>query len=138
MADTFNPSKVIIMANAHDTLKNDDDTTVTVTIPGSTVIAAAGQSLASSDVTIGSDQSMADFRVQTSRDTTRDYLATIQLTFNRSGSLGSYPIYVTAYHLSAGIIRVQAFAVNNYGSSMTGQAGNETFTFKIRTFKAPF
>jgi len=138
MATTFNPQQTIIMANAHDTLKNDDYETGTVTIPGSVAVAAASIALYTQDIVVGASGSLADIRVQTSRDITQDYWAVTTQTFQRSGSLGAYSVFFGAYHINATTMRMQAFASNPYGSPMTGQAGDETFTFKIRTYKAPF
>lgn len=136
---TFDPSKVILMASAHDTLKNDAyDTSGSITIPGSASIAVNGRYLVTEDITIGEAGSIADYRFQTSRDTTRDYLSSVITSFTRTGSLGAYSIFVNAFHVDATTVRIQAQAPNPYGSTLTGQAGDETFTFKIRTFKAPF
>jgi hypothetical protein len=136
---TFNPSQIIIQANAHDTLKNEAvDNTASVTIPGSSSVATASRLVASQDITIGEAGSIADLRFQTSRDTTRDYLASTQQSFTRTGSLGAYSLFVGCFRVSATVVRVQAFIVNPYGSTMTSQSGNETFTFKLRTYRAPF
>lgn len=136
---TFDPSKVIIQANAHDTLKNDDrNNSGSVTIPGSSSIAANGRLLVTQDVVVGSSAAITDIRFQTSRDTTRDYIAGAQLSFVRSGSLGAYTVYAGAFRLNNTSVQVYAFAVNPYGLTMTSQSGDETFTFKLRTYRAPF
>lgn len=136
---TFDPSKVILQANAHDTLKNEAvDNTGSVTIPGSSSVATASRLLVSQDINIGAAGSIADLRFQTSRDTTRDYLASVQQTFTRTGSLGTYSLFVGCFRVSSTVVRLQAFIVNPYGSTMISQSGNETFTFKLRTYRAPF
>lgn len=120
-----------------DTIINDSYQTASVVIPGSIVLAAGGRAIYTSDVTI-SNSAVADIRYQTSRDTTRDYLASIQMSFTRTGSLGGYSLFIDGYHTSPTNLRLQAFITNPYGSTMTAQAGDETISFKIRTYKDPF
>lgn len=134
----FDPSKVILRTDAFDAMGNDGEATATVTIPGSVSIAAASRYLITADVDVGVSGSMADVRFQSSKAGSQYYLAGVQISFTRTGSLGAYSVYADAYHLDGDTMRVQAYAVNPYGSTMTGASGDETFTFIIRTYKTPF
>lgn len=136
---TFDPSRVIIQANAHDTLKNDAYATGTVTIPGSLVLPANGRALYTADVTVGSAGSLADIRVQSSKQGSQDYPISVQAVFGRLGpGANPYNVYADAYHISASVMRIEAYAINPYILPISSEAGDETFTFKIRTYKAPF
>lgn len=138
--DTFNPSQIIIQANAHDTLKNDDYATGSVTIPGSAALPANGRYLVTADVTVGAEGSLADIRMESSKEGAKDFPLSVQLVLDRLGQPGAnpYQVYADAYHISPTVMRIQAYAVNPYILPITAEPGDETFTFKIRTYKAPF
>lgn len=142
-----NPQDLVLSTELYDTLKNDDvDLSVQVVIPGSVSVSGAGLYIQRTSVTLGSAESIAESRVQTSRDDSVDYIVSSPYSagdtvgvngFSRTGSLGAYQIYCSVIHTGSNEVTAQAFIVNPYGSNMTGQSGSETFTFKIRTYKAP-
>lgn len=136
---TFDPSKTIINANAHDTLKNDDYKTGSVTIPGSVLLPASGRVLYTADIGVGSAGSLADIRIQSSKEGAIDFPTSTQIIFGRIGpGANPYNVYANAFHINSTTMRIQAYAVNPYILPITAEAGDETFTFKIRTYKAPF
>ena len=142
-----NPQELILSTELYDTLKNDDYDTVQVTVPSGVAISGSGFYINSSVLTIGTPQSIAESRVQTSRNTSIDYLVTSPYSagdttgvngFSRTGSLGAYQIYCSVSHSSSTQITAEVYIVNPYAFAMTGQSGAETFTFKIRTYRASF
>lgn len=134
----LNPENILLHTAAFDTLKNDDDITGTVTLPGSASIAAAGRQIVTTDVTVGTSESILDTRTKSSKAGSQYYLASVILSFTRTGSLGAYSVFAHAYHTSATNVRLEVFATNPYGLTLTTEAGDETFTFKLRTYKDPF
>lgn len=144
----INPQELVISTEYFDTLKNDDvNLDVQVTIPSSVSVTGSGMYIASTIVELGSARSFAEARVNTSRADSVDYIvtgpysardSTSALGFSRTGSLGAYQIYTAVYHSSETEVTATAFIVNPYGSTLTGQSGVEVFTFKIRTYLAPF
>lgn len=109
----------------------------TITFPGSTLIPAAGIVRRSTVVTVPSN-ALSNIRFETSKDSGKDYLASAQRSFERTGSFGTYSIFVAGYHTSATELTLEVYVSNPYGVNFTSEAGDETFTFKIRPIIDPF
>jgi predicted extracellular nuclease len=143
-----NPQDLVISTELYDTLKNDDfNNSIQIIVPSGVSVPASGLYLNTTVVEIGSAQSIAESRVQTSSNTSLDYILTSPYSagdtvgvngFSRTGNLGAYQIYCGVTHTKLTEITARVFIVNPYGSTLTGQSGAETFTFKIRTYRAPF
>lgn len=126
-----------ILNSDFDTLKNDAAGNATVIIPGSVSLGAGAIAYYTTDIVLGEAQSLLNIRLQSLKEGTQYFLASIQTSFARAGSLGGYNIIITCYHLTGNTIRCQAIISNPYSSAMTTAGGQETFNFSIKTFKQP-
>lgn len=147
-----NPQDLVISTELYDTFKNDDYETGVVTIPGSASVAAGGINIYTTDILVGTSGAGVDIRVTAGNEPDRDYIASGIFSasdspgiagFIRTGttSLGSvsYNLFAIAYLLNDGTVRLQVFLPNPLGAlAMNGQSAAEDFTYKVRTYKAPF
>lgn len=128
------------MHSGYATMKNDDDGTLTVTFPSSTVVASV--SSVTSDLTIGTINASSRVRVASSKEG-NIYYTGAQMVVLRNGTIatpGDSPYTLAAYltRINATTIRATAVISNPYGVNMTSESGAETFTFEIDTFLSPF
>lgn len=130
-----------IINTDYATIKNDAEGTLSVTVPGSTVIASGGQYTNTTSLTIGEGVSTIRSQGNSTRDAST-WIAANQLALPRTGvvSGASQP-----YTLAAAISRTSTTTIelfvgiyNPYGANLTTQAGDETITFDVTTFLPPF
>lgn len=130
-----------IMSSDFASLKNDDEVTITVTVPGSQSVAAGDKWTATTDMTAGTKNASLRSQVTASKAPNDTYaLPNIYVTRNGtvSGFPSPYSLYAFLTRVSPTTIRATAMILNPYGATLTGEAGSETFTFKVRTFRSPF
>lgn len=121
-------------------LRNDDNGTFTLVVPGSANIGASSSASYTADLTVGAQASASRVKIESSRDPGKWYINS--RAFNRTGTSGGFPsgytMYVSTYRISATQVRVEASFNNPYGATLTTQAGNETLTINVRTMILPF
>lgn len=133
----------LLLTTDTDTLKNDArNTSATFTVPGSATVAAAAIRTDSADVSVGSLNSSFLAFYATSKEGSKNFPVNIANNLARTGTVGGspapYSVYVTAQRVGGTTIRVRSVIYNPYGSTLTLAAGNEVFTFVIRTLIDPF
>lgn len=131
-----------ILSTDYATLKNDNNATIQVTFPGSTVVPAsvgvAGSAVeVHTDVTMGAPGAISRIQISSTKDAGIIHPAR-NVYYNRTGDLGSYQIVAFTYRTSPTTLRCSAFVTNPYNAILTTEAGDETFTFYVNTFLPPF
>lgn len=132
----INPQYFILTTDL-DSIGSKPRVSTAIIFPGSTLIPAAGIVRQTSDITVP-DGSLTNIRFETSKDSGKDFLASAQQSFVRNGSAGAYSMFIAGYHISRTVIRLEVYVSNPYGINFTSEAGNETFTFKLRPLIDPF
>lgn len=141
----YNPDKFILSTD-FATLKNDADTTVQVTFPGSIVIPgsvgpAGSYSERHTDVVIGAQGAISRVQISSSKDSNIIHPAR-NLYYDRSGIvLGistSYTLSAFVYRISPTTMRCIVLIPNPYSDPLTTASGDETITFHVNTFLPPF
>lgn len=121
-------------------LKNDGKTTLTVTLPGSSVIAGGATLSLTATATLGT--AGATERTQIYSSKLVYYWVGPALEIAREGSyagvLGTYYTTAELYRSSATQVTALVYIANTSGSTLTTEAGDETFTFDVASFIAPF
>lgn len=130
------PSKFILSTD-FATLKNDAQTSTSVTFPASTVVVGSSYAEFHVDLVIGKQASLNRIQIASSKDSNKRYIGKT-LGYSRSGSLGAYTILAYTTRISSSTLRCTVYLQNLYGGNMTSEAGNETFSFFIDTFIPPF
>lgn len=122
------------------TLRNDDNDSFTVVVPGSVSVAAGAHLTYTNDLEVGTKATSARVKIQSSRAPGDWYITS--RGFNRTGTLSGspfgYTLYVNYYRISATKMRAEVSISNPYGSTLVTQSGAETFTFSVRTMILPF
>lgn len=121
------------------TLKNDDNGTTTVTVPGGVSIAGGAVYTISADLTVGSQLGEARVRIKSSKQGSQFYLGFFgaNRTGTESGFPAPYTLFALVSRISATQVRCTCMIPNPYSGTLTGAAGNETFTFTVNTFISP-
>lgn len=139
------PSQFILTTD-YATLKNDDSDSSTVTAPGAQVVPAAigpvgGYVEYHTDVSIGTQGAISRLQIASSKGSDIVY-STRTLSFNRTGTIlgnpADYSIIAFAYRVAPTTLRCQVYIQNPNSDPLVTEAGNETFTFYLNTFLAPF
>ncbi|RTL04863.1 hypothetical protein EKK58_09570 [Candidatus Dependentiae bacterium] len=124
-----------------DYLKNDKKGSTILSVPGSIAIAAGNAAIYSSDISIGEAQSLLNVRFTNNKQGSQYYLASVQLSFNRTGTVSAspaaYSLYFFASHLTGNTIRFTVIIPNPYNNTLTTAAGDEIFDILVKTFKSP-
>ena len=123
------------------TLKNDGKGTLVVVMPGGQIVPGNSTVSYTFDLAIGQVGALLRMRIKSSK-TGLEYV-TQQLTVsNRSGTVSGSPapygIIAQVNRIDAVTLRATVFIQNPYSSTLIGEPGNETFTFTVNTFIAPF
>lgn len=130
-----------ILTTDYATLKNDDSGTFQLVVPGSMNISSGGIYSNITTVTIGGNSVNTRSQINSSRDSTL-WLAASQVDFQRTGTVGGspspYTLFTSINRIGIGELELRIAIVNVAAGTLTTQAGNETITFDIRTFKSPF
>lgn len=135
-----------ILSTDYATLKNDNETTVQVTFPGSVIVGGsvlpAGTSMERhTDVTIGAQGAISRIQISSTKDASIIHPAR-NVYYNRTGTvLGfstPYTIVAFVYRISPTTMRCTALVTNPTSDPLTTEAGDETFTFYVNTFLPPF
>lgn len=131
-----------ILTSDYATLKNDSVTTaVSVVVPGSQAVAANTVYSVSADITLGKAGSIVRAQIASSKDSNLRYVAT-SINYGRTGTVGgaaaAYTVAAVLTRISGTTIRLTAYIVHPYGSTLTGAAGAETITFYVTTFLSPY
>lgn len=134
----MNDPNNFIVSTDFATIKNDDsDSTLSVTIPSSVVVAANSIYTQTSIVTVGSAVSNIRARIKSSKD--GRWVVGSSMSIYRMGSPSFYDTLVTVTRESATQVRLTAFIRNGDPSlALTGVSGAETFTAEVSTFLSPF
>ena len=123
------------------TLKNDAGGNGAVTVPSGTSVAGSGAYYNSVDLTIGVAGSIVRGQIASSK-ASGDFYSSQIMSMGRTGTVdgysATYSIYAFFYRTSPTNLRLQVFIPNPYGSTLTGAAGDETFTFFASTFIPPY
>ena len=124
------------------TFKNDAKGTLSVTFPGSQVVAGSGGLLSyTADLTLGKAGANIRARGGSSKDSSIQY-AVSSVSFNRMGLILGFPAFYSIYanisRVNATTVRLTVFVNNIYSDPLTTEAGDETFTFVVNTFLSPF
>lgn len=127
-----------------DTLKNDDSTTATITIPASDVIAASTTKTYETSVAVGAAESLLLVSYNNNNDyPLGDYSSvSTSIQTNREGTVGGvggfgYSIVIRFAHSGGNIVRLTASIFNNNASPLTLASTADIYTFRIRSFKVP-
>lgn len=130
-----------ILTTDYATLKNDDSGTFQLVVPGSMNIASGGVYSNISNVSIGGDSVNTRSQINSTRASTI-WVAASQVDFQRtgtvSGSPSPYTLFTSINRIGVGELELRIAIVNVSIDTLTTQAGDETITFDIRTFKSPF
>lgn len=124
-----------------DYLKNDSSNSGTFTIPGSAVVAGGSFAQWGTTITAGQALSLVNTRFRSSKQGNQYYLASVQQSFQRTGTVGGSPAPFTLYffisHVSGNTIQFLAAVLNPYAGALTLPAGNEIIDVTAKTFKPP-
>ena len=130
-----------ISTTDYATLKNDATITFQVTIPGGTVILGGGTYNLGQDFTVGSIGASERAKIASSKDGNIFY-STLQMSTVRVGTVLGFPaVYNTnAYLRRSGpnTLRAELVIFNPYSDPLTGEAGDQVFTYEVNTFLSPF
>lgn len=135
-----------ILSTDYATLKNDDSDTTSVTAPGAVSVPAAvgpvgGYVEYHQDLTIGTAGAITRLQIESSKNAGVVYAART-LSIDRTGTVGgspaNYSIIAFAYRTAPTTLRCQVYISNPNAGTLTTAAGDETFTFYINTFLAPY
>lgn len=141
----YNPEKFILSTD-FATLKNDADTTVQVTFPGSQIIAgsvgpAGSYAERHVDVNIGAQGAISRIQISSSKDSNIIHPAR-NVFYTRNGTVlgfsATYTIDAFVYRISPTTMRCSLFVPNPYSDPLTTESGDETMTFEVNTFLPPF
>lgn len=125
------------------TFKNDNNgvtSTVTLTMPGSQSVPGNGSVEYTADVVQGAAGAICSAMIYTTKSLVQNAAQTLILTRIgvTSGSPAPYSVAFYIRRLNTTTIRCEAVIQNPYSTTLTGEAGDETATFTIRTFVPPF
>lgn len=130
------------LTSDYGSLKADSDSqTVSLFVPGSIAIPPGNAFALSIDREIGTVGASVRSRAVGSKEPASDLIASARI-FSRTGSLSGSP---TAYTIDTWISRISATEIrlsllieNNFGLPLTTEAGSETITYTLTTYKSPF
>lgn len=137
----MNDPNNFIVSTDFATIKNDDsDSTLSVTIPSSVVVAANSIYTQTSVVTVGSAVSNIRARIKSSKDGRWVVGASLSMLRTGTNAFGpaSYRTLVTVTRESATQVRLTAFIRNADPDAVTTASGAETFNAEVSTFLSPF
>lgn len=117
------------------TLKNDDEATLSIVLPGSSVIAPGGTLLLTQTITIGRAGASERSQIHSSKEGV--YWIGHIVSVARTGS-ALYNSVAELYRSSSTQLTAQVSVFNPGASALTTVAGDETFTFSFATFIPPF
>lgn len=128
----MNRPENFIITTDYATLKNDvSSATLSVTIPGSTVVPGNGIYSISDTITIGSQTSNIRARIRSSRD--GRWLLGAAVSYD-----GGYNVLALVTRQSNTQVRLTAIIKNPYSLSLTIAPTSETITAVVSTFLSPF
>lgn len=130
------PNEFIINSD-FPTLKNEGFVSGDITIPGSISIPAGGNASGEITLSSGDNGSLSRGRIASSKNFFNWYTGQ-GISFNRTGSLGPYVVLALIFRPSSTQITFKVIVQNPYGSTMTGEAANETVYFYSNQFVAPY
>lgn len=130
-----------ISTSDYATLKNDDEGTITLVIPGSQSIPAADVITFSAEEDIGSPGAIMQCTIEHSWRPGRKYVTQL-LQYIGEGEVGGNPaIYnanIAVYRSSPSAITVIAYLLNNNPDILITEPNTYTVTVDIATFLPPF
>lgn len=134
----------------YGSLKNDDATSVIITVPASSTVAGNSIRRFTQDITIGSPFGLLNLMIKNNRSGTgssnpgganRFYVAGIQLSYTRTGKADGndavYSVMVYAYHISQNTVRCVVEIMNPYSVTLTTATQSDAYTLNIRTLLLP-
>lgn len=135
----------ILLSTDFDTLKNDDAASTTLVVPGSVSIPGSVSSssahIVTADLDVGEAESLLNVRIQSSKEGAKYFLASVQFSLTRTGTVSGFPaiysIYIFAVHAGGNTVRMTALIPNPYSTTLTGASGSETLTALVKTFQQP-
>ena len=134
-----------------ESLRNDGQVSLSITVPASVTIPAGGQHVMTSDTTVGSSDGLINAKVKNNRSgpNTIDspagadawYSSGIQLAYTRTTTIGGnpapYTTGVSVYRLSGGRLRCSVAVSNPYNVPMTTMNQTDVYTFSVRSILPP-
>lgn len=139
------PSELILSTDFPN-LKNDDRFGGTITVSGGIIIPGNSYVQGYGDAKAGKIGSLVRGRISSSKQTDSSgnpVSYTGQgISFNRTGTMMGFsvPYAVTCfmYRVSPTDVRIQVYIANPYSDTLTGASGDETITFQVNTYIAPY
>lgn len=128
-----------ILTTDYATLKNDAVTSLSIVLPSSVIISAAGTAMYSATATAGSAGSSIRTQIMSTKDNKWFTMNTVNYVyFSGASPGGNYVVYVSLSRTSATTIRLLVSIPNKTGSTMTITGLSQTITADIATFLPPF
>lgn len=144
-----------IINSDFETLSNDDDDILVVTVPAGSTMAAGAQRVFSEDIDLGSPESMLNIKVSNSfsgptgpeglanlAGANKAYLLGPYLNYARSVTITGTPVAYNAFilcsHVGGDTIRCSVVVTNPTNlNGFPTMPQDDVFTFHLRTYKPP-
>ena len=131
-----------ILSTDYPTLKNDGNSSISITIPASiTITAAEGYWQSTESITVGSIGSFIRPTIKSSRNNKEYVVRNLYELGTASSPVGAnYYIIIDVYRKNSTTMEVSVFIPNNLYPATTLVTENitETITVKLATFLSPF
>ena len=135
-----NPDNFILNTD-FTAFKNDARGNVSVSVPGSIVIASNVTYSATANVSLGSDNAFIRSVIASNKNSDKRLVGAYE-NRARSGTVLGFPAFYTIYaslsRLNATTIQLEVNIYNPYSDPLTTAAGTEVFTAYVNTFISPF